>query len=113
MPRMDETVAGICQALYESDEIPYEYDHFTESSAVPPPFVLYRRVAANNFSGDGMVYHKGQGVDLELYAATPDEMAELMEKVEALLDAEELYYEKTADTVYITTEDFYETLYEL
>ena len=52
-------------------------------------------------------------MDLELYAATPEKMAELMEIAEQLLDEEEIFYNKTADTVYITSEDFYETLYEI
>ena len=52
-------------------------------------------------------------MDLELYTATPDDMAELMKKVEDLLDAAEVFYNKTADTVYITSEDFYESLYEI
>lgn len=113
MRRKDEIIKELCEELKATAGIPFEYDHFTESDAVAPPFVLYRRVAAANFSADGVVYSKGQAVDLELYAATPDEMAELMEKVEDLLDKAEIFYNKTADTVYITTEDFYESLYEI
>lgn len=113
MRRKDDIIKGICEELKASAGIPFEYDHFTESDAVPPPFILYRRVAAPSFSADGVVYAKGQAVDLELYAATPDEMAGLMTKVEDLLDKAEIFYNKTADTVYITTEDFYETLYEI
>lgn len=113
MQRKDEQVEKILAALKASDGIDYEYDHFTESDAVPPPFILYRRVAAGNFSADGVVYHHGQNVDIELYAATPDEMAELMSKIEAALDQAEIYYNLTADTVYITSEDFYESLYEI
>lgn len=40
-------------------------------------------------------------------------MAELMSKIEAALDQAEIYYNLTADTVYITSEDFYESLYEI
>lgn len=113
MQRKDEIIKQVCEKLRETDGIPFEYDHFTESDAVPPPFVLYRRVAASNFSADGVVYAKGEAVDLELYTATPDEMAKLMKKVEDLLEAAEVFYSKTADTVYITSEDFYESLYEI
>ena len=113
MRKVDEVIKGILEAFKASEGVPFEYDHFTESDAVPPPFILYRRVAATNTSADGVVYHKGQAVDLELYAATPDDMAELMSKIEPLLDEAEIFYNKTADTVYITTEDFYETLYEI
>ena len=52
-------------------------------------------------------------MDLEIYSNDPDEMAEVMEAIEALLDKEELFYQLTADTAYIESERFYETLYEL
>lgn len=113
MRNKDEIVRDVCEKLSAQTGAPFEYDHFTEGEAINPPFVLYRRVAAPNFSADGVVYAKGGGVDLELYAATPEKMAELMEIAEQLLDEEEIFYNKTADTVYITSEDFYETLYEI
>lgn len=114
MRRKDEIVKSVCQALLDQKLIEgFEYDHFRQSAAVPPPFAVYRRVAEPNFSADGVVYHHGSGVDLELYASTPDEMAGLMEQVEELLDAEEIFYNLAADTVYIESEDFYESLYEL
>ena len=91
----------------------YAYDHFRKKDAVDPPFAVYRRVAKENFSADGTVYHHGEGVDLELYAESPDEMAELMEETERLLDSEEIYYRLTADTAYLDDEDFYESLYEI
>ena len=113
MQRKDKRVKEILEKLKQTDGYDYRYDHFKQSEAVPPPFLVYRRVAACNFSADGKVYHHGDNVDLELYASTPDEMAELMEKVEALLDDAEIFYNLTADTVYIETEDFYESLYEI
>lgn len=112
--RKDKRVKSICKTLKESGAIiDYRYDHFKQSEAVPPPFAIYRRVADQNFSADGMVYYRGGNVDLELYASTPDEMADLMEKVETELDKAEIYYNVTADTVYIDSEDFYESLYEI
>ncbi len=113
MRNKDEIIRGVCEELHARTGVPFEYDHFTESEAISPPFVLYRRVAAPNFSADGVVYAKGGGVDLELYASTPDEMADLMAFAERLLDEAEIFYNKTADTVYVTSEDFYETLYEI
>lgn len=110
----DEDIKAICEALLEDDLIEgYAYDHFRQSEVVDPPFVVYRRVAPTNFSADGIVYHRGENVDLELYAETPDDMADLMDKVEELLTSSGIYYECTADTVYIESEDFYETLYEV
>lgn len=114
MRRKDEIVRGVCEALVNAGAIEgFEYDHFKQSDAVPPPFAVYRRVAQPNFSADGVVYHHGDGVDLELYAETPDAMASLMAQVEELLDKEEIFYNLSADTVYIETEDFYESLYEI
>lgn len=113
MQRMDERVKEILEKLKETDGYDYRYDHFSQSEAVPPPFLVYRRVAADPFSADGVVYHHGQHVDVELYASTPDEMSELMAAVEELFDAADIYYKLTADTVYIESEDFYESLYEI
>lgn len=114
MQRKDEQIKGICQQLKDNGDIEdFAYDHFRQSDVVPPPFAVYRRVAPQNFSADGVVYHRGDNVDLELYAESPEDMAELMEKTEQLLDAAEIYYNLTADTVYIESEDFYETLYEI
>lgn len=112
--RKDEQIAAICATLKENGDInDYTYDHFTASDAVDLPYAIYRRVAPQNFSADGVVYHRGDNVDLEIYAATPDEMIAIMAKAEAALDGAELFYNIGADTAYIESEDFYETLYEI
>lgn len=112
--RKDEQIKAICEALKENGDInDWAYDHFTEASAVDLPFAVYRRVAPPSFSADGVVYHLGENVDLEIYAATPDDMIAIMAKAEAALDGAELYYNIGADTAYIESEDFYETLYEI
>lgn len=113
MQRKDEQIKAICEAIKQSDGIDYRYDHFRQKEAVPPPFLIYRRVAGLPFSADDKTYTKDGGVDLELYATTPEKMMELMEKVEALLDESEIFYTLAADTVYIESENFYETLYEV
>lgn len=112
--RKDEIVKNICEQLkIEGYIVDHEYDHFNGPDAIPLPVAVYRRVTPGNFSADGMVYKRGNNVDLEIYAADPDEMAELMAAVEEKLDEAELYYRITADTAYIESEQFYETLYEL
>jgi len=112
--RKDQIIKGICETLKAQGLIEdFDYDHLKQPEAVAPPYALYRRVAQPNTAADGVVYHHGGGVDFELYASTPDDMADLMEQVETLMDAEELFYNLTADTVYIESEDLYETLYEL
>lgn len=107
-------IKPICETLKAQGAIEdFAYDHFKQPEAVALPYAIYRRVAQPNFSADGVVYSKGGGVDFELYSSTPDEMADLMDQVEALLDADEIFYNMTADTVYIESEDYYVTLYEI
>lgn len=112
--RKDKAVKKICGELEKKGLLEgFAYDHFRQSEAVPTPFAIYRRVAAESFSADGIVYIRGNRVDLELYADTPEEMEKLMEVVEEKLTETEIYYRVGADTVYIESEDFYETLYEI
>lgn len=114
MQKKDNAVKAILANLVTANKITgYAYDHFRQSEVVPTPFALYRRVAADNFGADGVVYHRGDNVDLELYADTPEDMAELMDTVETMLTESGLYFRLSADTAYIESEDFYETLYEL
>ena len=79
--RKDKQIKVICEAIKQSEGIDYRYDHFRQKEAIPPPFLIYRRVAGAGFAADDKVYHKEGGVDLEVYASTPDEMASLMEKI--------------------------------
>lgn len=109
-----DVIKCVCADLLDHQQIEgYTYDHFRQSEAVDPPFAVYRHAQADNFSADGKVYYRGENVDLELYAETPEDMAALMEAAESYLDGYEIYWECTADTVYIESEDFYETLYEV
>lgn len=112
--RKDDIVKEICTTLKEGGDISdFAYDHFKTDKEIDLPFVVYRRVAPETFSADGVVYHRGSNVDLELYASDAEEMAALMDIVEAALDSAELFYQIAADTVYLDTEEMYETLYEL
>ncbi len=112
--RKDKAVKRICKEMEEEGLIEgFAYDHFRQSKAVPAPFAVYRRVPADNFSADGIVYKRGDKVDLELYADTPEDMEKLMEAVEEKLTAADIFYRTGADTAYIESEDFYETLYEV
>lgn len=112
--RKDKAVKKICSEIKDEGLlVGFAYDHFKQSEAVPPPFAVYRRVAADNFSADGIVYKRGDMVDFEIYADTPDEMEKLMEAAEKKLTEADIFYRIAADTVYIESEDFYETLYEI
>ena len=110
----DEIVKNICAALKEDDIIAgYAYDHFEKGEAVDPPYVVYRRVAPENLNADGVVYYRGSNVDVEIYASDPDEMADLMDVMEGALTDAGIVFRIAADTVYIDSEEFYETLYEI
>lgn len=113
MRKKDEIIKSILTNLVSAEKIEgYAYDHFRQSEAVPTPFAVYRRVAPDNVPADDVVYHRGDNVDLEIYADTPEDMAELMDAVEEMLTEAGLYFRIAADTAYIESEDFYETLYE-
>jgi len=114
LQKKDEIVKNICAMLVTRKLITdYAYDHFRKQDPAQPPFAVYRRVAPENFSADGMVYHRGDNVDFEIYADTPEDMAVIMDEAEKLLDEAEIFWRCAADTVYIESENYYETLYEL
>lgn len=88
--------------------MPVAYDHFAEGEAPLPPYVVYRNTGSDNFKADGMVYHKVDDLDVELYTDRKDTEAE--GKVEAALDEMELFYNKTE--TFISSEKLYMVLYE-
>lgn len=87
--------------------VPFAYDHFAEGEAVDPPFLCYLLPGSHNFAADGKVYHKVSIVHLELY--TDEKNHSLEQTVEAVLDASEVFYDKTE--VWIGSEKLYEVLY--
>lgn len=87
--------------------IPFAYDHFAEGESPEPPFICYLLPQSNNFSADGGVYLKISGVNIELYTDAKDFSVE--QKVEAVLDAHGIFYEKSE--VWIESEKLYEVLY--
>jgi len=99
---MDELVKIISEI-----GIPYAYDHFAEGESPDPPFICFLTPGDNNFSADGKAYFKVNQVHIELYTDIKDPGVE--EKVEAVLDAHEIFYSKTE--VYIDSEKLYEVLY--
>lgn len=108
-----EVVKKVLNYLEKSTGAPYKYDHFRQSEAVPPPFVVWRKIATGGQPADGGTYYYESGIDIELYADTEEDMSDLMGKLRALLDEEGVFYQITADTVYIEDQDFYESLFEL
>ena len=93
--------------LMEEIGLPFAYDHFAEGEAVDPPFVTFLIPASDNFSADGVVYMKVDVVHIELY--TDEKNPETESLVETVLDAHDIFYEKTE--VWIESEQLYEVLY--
>ena len=93
--------------ILKSIGFPYAYDHFAEGEAPEPPFLCYLLPGSNNFSADGMVYHKAVEVRLELYTDWKDPAIE--RKVEDALDAAGIFYNRTE--TWIESEKLYEVLY--
>lgn len=93
--------------MLKDTRLPFAYDHFSEGEAVDPPFLCYLLPGSHNFAADGKVYHKVSIVHLELY--TDEKNPSLEQTVEAVLDASEVFYDKTE--VWIGSEKLYEVLY--
>ena len=87
----------------------YAYDHFAEGESPDPPFFCFLYPQAEEFGADNIVYHSFSHLDIEVYTDRKD--AELEQKVEAVLSAYELFYNKSE--VWIEEEKMYEVLYEL
>lgn len=99
---MDE----IIRILKESG-IPFAYDHFAEGESPDPPFICYLLPESDNFSADGKVYLKVSVANIELYTDEKSPATEQM--LEDILDAHEIFYEKSE--IWIESEKLYEVLY--
>ena len=94
--------------MVRSIGLPFAYDHFAEGESPDPPFLVYLYPRADNFSADGMPYHKQDILHIELYTDKKD--LSLEAEVEAVLERHGLFYEKSE--VWIAEEKLYEVLYE-
>ncbi|MBQ6407319.1 MAG: hypothetical protein IJJ64_04705 [Butyrivibrio sp.] len=96
-------------AMMEEIGLPYAYHHFAEGESPKPPFVVFLYPRADNFSADGIPYHKINVLDIELYSDMKD--TELETVVEAVLISHGIFYAKSE--VWIDSEKLYEVLYEM
>ena len=96
-------------AMLAESGLPFAYHHFAEGESPEPPFLVYLIPGSNNFSADGIVWLKVKQLDIELYTDRKDPVRE--EKLEAVLDAHGLFYNRTE--TWIESEKMYEVLYEL
>ncbi len=93
--------------ILEETGLPFAYDHFAEGESPDPPFICYLVPNSDNFAADGRVYYKINELHIELYTDCKDLSAE--QKLEDVLDANGIYYEKSE--VWIESEKLYEVLY--
>lgn len=99
---MDELIA-----MLEKIGIPFAYDHFAEGESPDPPFICYLLPNSDNFSADGVAYHKIDEVRIELYTDRKDLTAE--GKVTAVLDEHGIFYDQAE--VWIDSEKLYEVAF--
>ena len=93
--------------LMEEIGLPFAYDHFAEGESPVPPFITFLLPGSDNYAADGKVYLKINEVHIELY--TDEKNPETEALVEAVLDAHEIFYDKSE--VWIESEKLYEVLY--
>ena len=93
--------------LMEEIGLPFAYDHFAEGESPVPLFITFLLPGSDNFAADGKVYLKINEVHIELY--TDEKNPETEALVEAVLDAHEIFYDKSE--VWIESEKLYEVLY--
>ena len=94
--------------MVKSIGLPVAYDHFAEGESPKPPFIVYLYPRADNFSADGVAFHKKDVLHIELYTNKKD--ISLEERVEAVLDTHGIFYSRTE--TWIPDERLYEVLYE-
>lgn len=96
------------KAILDEMEIPVAYSHF--NTTISPPVIAYYRDSTSNFAADGKVYKKLNNYIVELYTKYKD--PELEEKLEAIFDTHEIYY-NVASEDYIDSEQLYQIIYNI
>ena len=86
--------------------LPLAYDHFAEGESPEPPFLIFLFPGSDNMFADNGVYFKISQLNMELYTDKKD--PELEEKLEDILTAHEIPWEKSE--VWIDSEKMYEVL---
>ena len=102
------THEDVMQMLAET-EIPFAYDHFAEGGSRDPPFICFLFPGSEKVAADNVVYMEFSNLSIELYTGEKD--PELEDRVEAVLNANELFWNKSE--VWIESEKLYEVLYQM
>lgn len=95
--------------IVEETGLPSAYDHFAEGDAPDPPFLVFMLPGRDDFLADDKPYVKVTTLTFELYTEYKD--PELEERIEAVLEAHEIIYDKYE--TWINSEKLYEVNYEM
>ena len=93
--------------MIDSIGLPYTYDSFPNNIAPTPPYIVFNYPQNNDFGADNINYVSIDTLNLELYTSEKDFTSEA--SVEAVLNANGLFYEKTE--AYIRQENLFQITY--
>ncbi|HDR6318317.1 hypothetical protein WAG12_26410 [Bacillus cereus] len=102
---------GELKKILDATGYPVAYSHFTATIGNPvpkPPFICYLVTGSPNMIADSKVHFKINDVNIELYTAKKDLVAEA--KLEKVLDDNEIPYESSE--IYIDSEKLFQKIYE-
>ena len=93
--------------MISSIGLSYTYDRFPNNIAPEPPYIVFNYPQNNDFGADNTNYVSIDTLNIELYTANKDFLTE--QSVEAVLNANGLFYEKTE--TYIRAENLFQISY--
>lgn len=93
--------------MIESIGLPYTYDSFPNNVAPAPPYIVFNYPNNDDFGADNTNYVSIDVLNIELYTSTKD--FELERNLEAVLNANGFYYDKTE--TYIRQDNIYQITY--
>lgn len=96
--------------LLKTLNIPVAYDHLQSDKAINPPFIVYREQGTDTFKADNKTYFRPYEFELELITSKKD--IALQEKIEKLLDDNNIPYD-TSTEIWDDDEKIYHNFYEI
>ena len=93
--------------MIESIGLPYTYDSFPNNVAPAPPYIVFNYPNNDDFGADNTNYVSIDVLNIELYTSIKD--FELERNLEAVLNANGFYYDKTE--TYIRQDNIYQITY--
>ncbi|MCC2429869.1 hypothetical protein OCE55_20990 [Bacillus paranthracis] len=97
--------------ILDATGYPVAYSHFTvlpNDPAPKPPYICFIADGSANLMADNKVYHKINDLNIELYTARKDLVAEA--KLERILDEFEIPYDSPIEGI-IESEKMYQKIY--